>query len=132
MKASLAGLATFAALALSAHSASAQYAPNTYGYPPPPRYAPDMCWGGIYTYNGCQWYGPGYNVYPPFQPFQGILPGKQYPGLPCPPGCAPQNNGPGNVALPVNPWTRSPRDFFMWGEAQQERMTRENRPAFVP
>jgi hypothetical protein len=36
------------------------------------------------------------------------------------------------VALPYNPWTRSPRDYFMWTEAQQEVLTRQQRPAFVP
>jgi hypothetical protein len=94
-----------------------------------------MCGGYFYCTNGCQWYGPSYCVRPPFEPFNGLRP--------CPPptpmqlaaqqgytmpGYAPAPN----VALPINPWTRSPRDFFMWGEAQQERHTREIRPPFVP
>jgi len=30
------------------------------------------------------------------------------------------------------PWNRGPRDYFMWTEAQKERITRETRPPFVP
>jgi hypothetical protein len=154
MKRFLGGLASLLSLALATSSAQAQYGYPNYvygGYPPGPRVAPDMCGSYYYCTNGCQWYGPSYCVRPPFEPFNGILPGGQgmappkqmappptamqfaaqkgyampgMPGMAVPP--------PPQVALPMNPWTRSPRDFFMWNEAQQERHTRETRPPFVP
>lgn len=48
-------------------------------YLPVPR-APDMLNPGYYVYN-CQGYlyGPYHNVYPPFPPFQGMLPGPKGP-----------------------------------------------------
>jgi hypothetical protein len=136
------------ALGLSASPGQAQYPPsNNYPGGQPcyvVRVAPDMCGGYFYCTNGCTWYGPSYCVYPPFPPVGGLQPGqqtdcskgpaptpyqfyqKQAPmgpgGIPAPPG----------VALPYNPWMRSPRDFFMWNEAQQEVLTRQQRPAFVP
>jgi hypothetical protein len=132
MKASLARLAvaTLVLAALNAPSAFAQYTSLPQALYPdyqagcPARFAPDMCGGYFYCTNGCTWFGPSYYVYPPFPPVNGIGP---------PPPCQFQaGNSPGNVALPFNPWTRSPRDFFMWTEAQQEIMTRKNRPPFVP
>jgi hypothetical protein len=145
MKLHLACLGAAAALGLSATAAPAQYYPppqGPYPYYQPYQYlrvAPDMCGGYFYCMNQCgTWYGPSYCVYPPFAPFNGLLPGKAPPpGMPPFPtpyqfACQQGNGGPGNVALPVNPWTRSPRDYFMWNEAQQERHTRETRPPFVP
>ncbi len=88
-------------------------APAQYIYPQPPPYqvqfAPDMCGPGFYCTNGCTWYGPSYNVYPPFPPYGGIVP----------------------VPMSLyNPYVRSPRDYFMWTEAQKDRSTREARPPF--
>jgi hypothetical protein len=158
MKRFLLGLAGLAALGLTASTANAQhysgpppsyYTPQPYpnyygGYPPGPRIAPDMCGPYFYCTNGCTWYGPSYCVRPPFEPFNGIRPGMPGPPLPknMPPPPTPyqfaaQNHGgapmgPGQAVMPYNPWTRSPRDFFMWNEAQQELHTREARPPFVP
>jgi hypothetical protein len=127
------------ALVLSASAAQAQ----SY-YPPQPTYpcnqcqyvrvAPDMCGGYFYCTDGCTWYGPSYCVYPPFPPVSGIVPGP----TDCPKGPVPtpyqfqQQQQQAGVALPYNPYMRSPRDFFMWTEAQQETITRQRRPAFVP
>jgi hypothetical protein len=111
------------------------------GYPPGPRVAPDMCGPYFYCSNGCQWYGPSYCVRPPFEPFNGIIPGKPLPNnMPTPaqfiaqqaPGYGPQPVGQAPVGLPYNPFARSPRDYFMWNEAQRELYTRESRPRFVP
>jgi hypothetical protein len=149
------GLAALLALGLAASGAHAQYyvtpagyyTPSPYpyygGYPPGPRVAPDMCGGYFYCTDGCTWYGPSYCVRPPFEPFNGIRPGlggglpNNMPPPPTPAQFAaqkfgPAGVGPGQVALPVNPWTRSPRDFFMWTEAQQSLNTREARPRLVP
>ena len=95
-------------------------------YIAPPR-APDMQnQPGYYLYN-CQGYlyGPYYCVRPPFQPFQGMLPGpQQMPGRdfsqPAMYGGAMANSnanangGPGGVpGLWMHPAVRSPRDFYM-------------------
>jgi hypothetical protein len=96
-----------------------------YYYPVIPQ-APDACWGGYYqpNYYG-QWYGPNYCVYPPFQPFQGMVPAPPRPayqpgmpprpGLVAVPGAPPTMQMPysGIVAFPSHQWARSPRDFFM-------------------
>jgi hypothetical protein len=119
MKATLAALAAFVAVAVATTAAFAQYnyAPPAY-YPGqycyPAQVAPDMCSSYFYYNDGCTWYGPSYNVYPPFPPFGGVAP------------------GPLQIAPVFHPWARSPRDFFMWTEAQKERYTRETRPPFVP
>jgi hypothetical protein len=36
------------------------------------------------------------------------------------------------VVFPTHPYARSPRDFFMWTEAQEELHTRERPPGFLP
>ena len=119
MKLHLACLASLVVAAtFTAENANAQHyfvpPPGTYVGPLPfgGGFAPDMCGPGFYCTNGCTYYGPSYNVYPPFPPFQGILP--------------PMNNH----GFPVNPFTRSPRDFFMWSDAQKSLHTREVRPPF--
>jgi hypothetical protein len=117
------GAVAIALLGLTASPSHAQY-PVPCGQPCCVRTAPDMCNGYFYCTNGCTWFGPSYCVYPPFPPFNGMLPG----GPPTPH----QFQGAQGVALPYNPWTRSPRDYFMWTEAQQEILTRQQRPAFVP
>jgi hypothetical protein len=61
---------------------------------PPPE--PVYPWGWGYPY------GPGIMVRPPFPPFQGILPV---------PDRRPQVVG---CALPQHPYARSPRDYFMY------------------
>jgi hypothetical protein len=116
---------------LAASLAQAQYPAYTpvTCQPVPP--APDACGPGYYFYDcyGTQ-FGPTHNVYPCFQPYQGALPqfrpaivnGKPY--LPSP------QAGPPNFA--THPYARSPRDFFMWAEAQRDRATREQLPRFVP
>jgi len=99
---------------------------------PDPRYpyiprAPDLCGPGWYCSNPCGMvYGPNYCIYPPFPPFNGLLPGPkpppqqriavvQLPGQPpqyvqvqCP---CPEEPGP--PVFPTHPFARSPRDFFM-------------------
>ena len=96
IKATLVGLGVLLAGLIAASAAQAQ---NCY-YPVPQ--APDMRGGGFYCQNYCgAWYGPNYCVYPPFAPFQGMVPGP-------PPG-----NGMGGQ-FPSHPFARSPRDFFMW------------------
>jgi hypothetical protein len=84
-------------LSLAASLAAADpYYPT---YPCYPR-APDMCGSASFCtnpYGG--YYGPSYNVYPPFPPVQGISP-----------GCMPKCQIP---AFPVHPYLRSPRDYFM-------------------
>jgi hypothetical protein len=136
MKSSLPALAAAAftlAWAMLATSAQAQqYYPAQAPCPCiyPPRVAPDMCGGYFYCSNGCTWYGPSYNVYPPFPPVSGVVPGC-CGGPPTPTQFGQQQQQAG-VALPYNPYMRSPRDFFMWTEAQQEAITRQKRPAFVP
>jgi hypothetical protein len=119
MKATLMFLSAVVAGALASGTAPAQYyypAPVYYsGYPT----APDMCGPYFYCTNGCTWYGPSYNVYPPFPPVGGIMPGG--------------GQGAGQMCGQIyHPWARSPRDYFMWTEAQRERITRETRPPFVP
>jgi hypothetical protein len=123
-------------LLLAAAPAAAQYpafAPKQC-YPPP---APDGCGPGYFYYN---WdgtlYGPSHCVRPPWEPYNGPRPcptpvvgpnGKpMIPAAPAPGG----PHGPPN--FPSHPFARSPRDFFMWSEAQRELYTREQLPRFVP
>ncbi len=106
---------------LSAANAFGQYYPAPLPCPPV-RTAPDMYAPSYYYTDGYSWY-PYYCVYPSFQPVGGIVPTPQASG-----GGGQQQ---ANTAFPINPWTRSPRDFFMWNEAQKERITRETRPPFV-
>ncbi len=87
-------------LALAAATAPAQC------YYPIPT-APDLCGPGYYCTGMCGMvYGPNHCVYPPFAPFQGMVPG--------PPNCGP--GGPGGIGsptFPTHPYARSPRDYFM-------------------
>jgi hypothetical protein len=128
MKRTLTCLGTALALALPVSAANAQYvsapasyAPSQPAYTYTPRVAPDCCGPYFYCNNGCTWYGPSYCLTPPFPPV-GTLP----PVFRCP------NDAQLPTALPYNPWMRSPRDFFMWNEAQQDRHTREARPPQLP
>jgi hypothetical protein len=132
------GAVALALLGFAPSPGQAQYfnppqGPNPYYQPPcyVPRVAPDMCGGYFYCTDGSTWYGPSYNVYPPFPPFNGML-------AACPKGPPPtpyqyaQKGPQAQAAVPYNPFTRGPRDYFMWTEAQQEVLTRQQRPAFVP
>jgi hypothetical protein len=98
-------LAALLAGALSASTASAQCYPCI-----PPPCAPNACGPGNYCQNWCgMTYGPGYNLYPPFPPFQGMIPGPPQQG---------NGNGNGDGMLnspvfPTHPYARSPRDYFM-------------------
>ncbi len=124
MKPTVASLAAPLLVSLLALPAYAQYG----GYAPIPQ-APDMCGPGYYTAN-CYGaiYGPTYDVYPPYLPFQGmVFPPKKpaYQGGPGGPGgpgmpgyaapCMPGASGapPGGPVFPTHPFARSPRDFFM-------------------
>jgi hypothetical protein len=117
MKATLACIGALVAVAVAGSNTLAQY-----GYPPQPYYcgqpsypvAPDLCGPYFYCNNGCTWYGPSFNVYPPFPPVGGIT-----PSLP-------------QCGQAYHPWAHGPRDYFMWTEAQRELLTRQTRPPFVP
>jgi hypothetical protein len=85
-------------------------------YMAPPQ-APDMRYGGYYAPN-CygQVYGPNFNVYPPFAPFQGMIPAPKPPagyGAGGPGYGGGGNGGYGGAGFPVHPFARSPRDYFM-------------------
>jgi hypothetical protein len=112
----------FLSLALCASLAQAQ--PNCGCYYPPIPQAPDMCNPGYYWTSICGMnYGPSHCVYPPYPPFQGMVPG--------PP---PQRGGPGGVAgpggplgsptFPTHPYARSPRDFFMYYDKDEPSYVR--------
>lgn len=87
-----------------------------YYYPPP--YAPDMRGPGFYLYN-CQGYlyGPYHIVRPPFEPFQGMLPGPSMVGAghqgPAAYNAMPMMHPGGVPGFWYHPAVRSPRDFFM-------------------
>jgi hypothetical protein len=96
--------------------------------------APDCCGPGYYvTSPAGVTYGPNYYVLPPFAPYSGVAPPPFRPG--CPQGPMATSNGPlppDATGFPSHPYTRGPRDFFMFTEVQRERVTREQRPPLVP
>jgi hypothetical protein len=60
------------------------------------------------------------------------MPPQMFPALPNP-SYEPPSGPNGNQKLYVqNPLVRSPRDFFMWGDVQQDKKERERRPLSVP
>lgn len=70
------------------------YCPADYRCAPP---APDACGPGYFCTNGCGMnYGPNYCLTPGFPPFNGARP--------------PMKKPPG---MPMHPFARSPRDYFM-------------------
>ena len=111
MKSFLTTLGVLVLVAVGASPAQAQYPfpcakPGPCYCPVPPLRAPDACGVGFYAPNcvGAM-YGPNYNVYPAFAPFQGMLPFPQCP-----------NGGNGGGGYTSHPFLRSPRDFYMSGE----------------
>lgn len=96
MRATLLGLV--AVLVLGATATVVQADPPYYY--PCIRQAPDACGPGYFctNYCGCV-YGPNYCVRPPWEPFNGFRPCLQQ-----------QQQAP---SITVNPFVRSPRDFFM-------------------
>jgi hypothetical protein len=65
----------------------------------------------------------------PMQPFQQFAPFQAMTPVGSPPPHGPPMGG---GAYPVHPFTRSPRDFFMWGDMMEEERARGNRPFPVP
>jgi hypothetical protein len=61
----------------------------------------------------------------PFQQFGQFAPMQ-------PMGWPPHQPAVGGGAYPTHPFTRSPRDFFLWGEMMEEERARGNRPFPVP
>ncbi|MCC6421262.1 MAG: hypothetical protein IT429_23745 [Gemmataceae bacterium] len=118
-----------------------QWRPVPPQYPPPmPHLAvPDATGPGYYTWCPDGTYqGPHYYLRPAFEPFQGFRP-QFNNGVPVAPllggaggGGAGGGTPPVRPVFPTHPYARSPRDFFMWTEAQQELHTRERLPRFVP
>jgi hypothetical protein len=120
MKMNLSWLGAVLCTGLTASLAHSQY--NAPALHSPLLPAPDACGPGFYYAcpNGTV-YGPNYCLRPPFPPVNGVPP---------PPWCGP-SCGP-IAAFPTHPYARGPRDFFMFTEAQRERITRERRPPLVP
>jgi hypothetical protein len=75
----------------------------------------------------------GYPMFGPMEPFAPMQPPRmdmqplQLPRMEFPPP-PPRPVG----GYPAHPFTRSPRDFFMWGEAMDEERARGSRPFPVP
>jgi hypothetical protein len=65
----------------------------------------------------------------PMQPPRADMQPMQLPRMEFPP---PPQHPVGGGAYPVHPFTRSPRDFFMWGDMMNEERARGNRPIPVP
>src|SRR5262249_60223854 len=91
--------------------------------------------------------GPTACARPCFPPFNGVLPGRGpgfggYAGGGGPPGFSPQGYptpaagpfGQGPVpppSYPTHPYARSPRDYFMWGDLNEDRLARERLPILL-
>src|SRR5260370_41603433 len=92
---------------------AAAVAPAHAQYPCPPQ-APDACGPGYYNANACgAVYGPNYDLYPCFPPFNGMVFGPPRPGMPGYPGHPgapgyPPGAGPGMPSFPTHPFARSP------------------------
>lgn len=105
--------ATLLALHLLAGLASAQWCGH-YPVPCAPNFQNTLPY--YYTTKYCMTYGPNYYVYPPFAPYQGVLPGpKQQPRYECGPSGLEvmQARAMGVAAFPSHLYARGPRDFFM-------------------
>jgi hypothetical protein len=120
-------LTTLLALGLSVQAARSQYCSPVFHQPLP--LAPDACGPGFYSVGPYGMvYGPNYYLRPWCPPYQ--MPLFQQAGAQ---GASPQGpNMGGPAAFPTHPYARSPRDFFMWTEVQEELTNRERMPLFVP
>jgi hypothetical protein len=107
----------FALTSLGLLLASSALWAQCYGpMPCPPRMAPDACGPGYYVVSPCgQPYGPNYYLRPGGLPFNGILP--------APPWANNNNQGPG-PGFTTHPYARSPRDYFMISDVQEDLMRR--------
>src|SRR5438132_2816667 len=115
------GLAALLALSLTAPAHAQVCAP---ALRQPLGYAPDTFGPGFYAAGPYGMvYGPNYYLRPPWSPYPFPQPSQCGPGGP---GGMPGMGGP--VAFPTHPFARSPRDFFMWTEAQEDLSTRERLP----
>ncbi|MBI3821177.1 MAG: hypothetical protein HY289_00685 [Planctomycetes bacterium] len=82
-----------------------------------------------------QQFGP-VQQFTPFTSVQGPQPPRmdwqpmQLPRMDRPP--PPQQPQAGGNSFPTHPFTRSPRDFFMWGESMDDERARGSRPFPVP
>jgi hypothetical protein len=76
--------------------------------------APDCCGAGYYAPNWFgQYYGPNYNLYPGYGPYNGPV---DYPRFTRQPNGQFSAGGPAvapPLSFPTHPYARSPRDFFM-------------------
>src|SRR5262249_41263321 len=124
MRAAVPFLGAFLASVLAASAARAQlpYYSTSPVTKKPLGVAPDLSRqrGSSCTNGRGMVYGPIFSVLPPFQPFQGYLPGMSA-------SCPPQ--GPN---FPSHPYARGPRDYFMFMEAQEDLLTRQRSPVIVP
>ena len=70
----------------------------------------------------------------PMQQFQPFSPYAQFTPMQAPRMDMPSPQQPmfGGNSFPTHPFTRSPRDFFMWGENMEDERARGNRPFPVP
>jgi hypothetical protein len=131
MRATALRLGVLVCAGLFAAPAGAQYVSPVFCRPLP--HAPDATGPGFWCWcpDG-SYLGPIHCLRPPFPPYNG--PAAPFPGQ----GAQGAQGGfggsgqGGRPAFPSHPYARSPRDFFMWSEAQQDRHTRERRPVFVP
>lgn len=105
MKFALSGLVTLLV-------AAAVWANPNYPLPCPPRMAPDACGPGYYVVSPSgQPYGPNYWLRPAGLPFNGILP---------PPPWANQPGFQGGAMFGAHPYARSPRDYFMITDIEED------------
>ena len=101
-------LAATVALLSGFSSARAQY--PYYPYPQQPRTNPDMMGPGYYGFNAQGAYsGPSYWVVPPYCPY---VPNPSLSQA----GREPRGHQPRGKSYLSQPYVRSPRDFFMFGE----------------
>ncbi len=117
---------TFAAVlaaALAVSTAHAQY------FGPGVPQAPDCCGPSYYAPNWFgQYYGPNYNLYPGYGPYNGPV---DYPRFTVQPNGTFGLGGGTAVApplsFPTNPYMRGPRDFFMADDESSPR----RRPVWI-
>jgi hypothetical protein len=106
--------------------------PPMQGMNPGPMMMPPPNLGGAPGMGSMQQFPP-MQQFNPMSPLQGPQPRfdpMQLPSMGAMQPQAPPNAG--GSAYPVHPFTRSPRDFFMWGEVMEQERARANRPFPVP